>query len=120
MNIAYQSAAGEQVSGVGITVTAQFTPGLGELAQPVYTTPSGTTPVQTDYTSGSPAQVMAGDIASGYFVRFFSGESKTLLVTKFRMDDAQALADAADTYATAFAADPNGFLILMSDGSAGS
>lgn len=104
--------------GDGSGIIPQFTVGLGELAAPVYSTPSGYTPVQTVLSSGSPAQILAG-ASQGYYVRFFNGQSKTLLVTKFQMDDAEALTTAQETIFGALDSD-DATLILKSDGSAGS
>lgn len=84
----------ETVEVGGMTgIIPQFTVGLGELSAPVYETPSGYTPVQTVLDSGSPAQILAG-AAQGYYVRFFNGMNKTLLVTKFQVDDSDALTNA--------------------------
>jgi hypothetical protein len=110
----------EEVSGVGSTVTAQFLAGLGELAAPVYTTPTGYTPVQSTLTSGSPAEVLAGPYSSGYFIRFFAGDSKTQLVTKFKMDSAVALSVARVNFTAAYNTDPDSILVLNADGTVGS
>jgi len=118
MDIVFEPT-GERVSGVGINVTVQTLAGLGELAAPVYTTPDGYTPVQTVLTSGSPAQILAGQYSSGFFLRFFASDNKTLLVTKFRMDDEAALALAQTTIDTALLADTE-VIVLNSDGSLGS
>lgn len=115
MTITYEPT-GENVVGVGDTVSFQTTVGLGELAQPVYSVPSGYTPVETTYSSGSPAGVITD---GGYYVRFFAGDSKTLLVTKFPMDDETALGTAQATIEAALAAG-DAALILKSDGTAGS
>lgn len=109
---------GEVVTGVGVTVTPQYSVGLGELAQPVYTTPSGYTPVQTILASGSPAAIIAG-ASAGYYVRFFAGENKTLMVTEFKMVDADALETARTTINAALAS-ADAELTLNADGSAGS
>lgn len=108
---------GEVVTGVGVNVTPQFTKGLGVLAQPVYTTPNGYTPVQTTLASGSPAAILTGE--DGYYVRFFSGDSKTLLVTQFKMEDETALSTARATIDAALGAG-DAILTLKADGSAGS
>lgn len=114
--------ANGQVESVGIgdgfNTTPQYSDGLGGvITQPVYAVPSGYTPVQSTLSSGSPAYVISGD--AGYYIRFFSGDIKSLLPTKLRMDDANALEAARITIDTALAADA-GVLNLLSDGSAGS
>lgn len=110
---------GEVVTGVGVTVTPQFTNGIGTLVLPTYTVPSGYTPVQTTLTAGSPAAILAGSYSTGYYVRFFAGDAKTLLVTKFKMDDADALVAAAATIESALNAATEA-IVLKSNGSLGS
>jgi len=102
--------------GDGSGIIPQYSNGLGALDLPVYTVPSGTTPVQSNFTSGSPAGVISN---GGYYLRFFNGVAKTILVTKFRMDDAAALDTARITIDTALLANTE-VLNLLPDGSAGS
>lgn len=102
--------------GDGSGIIPQYSDGMGTLSLPVYATPSGTTPVQSNYSSGSPAGIIE---TGGYYLRFFNGQSKTLLVTKFKMDDATALETARITIDTALLASTE-VLNLLPDGTAGS
>jgi len=90
MNFTFRHPSGvfETVPGVGVTVGVQFAPGLGPITPATYTVPSGYTEVQTTLASGSPASVLGG---GGYYLRFFNGLNQTLLVAKFKMNDAAAL-----------------------------
>lgn len=119
INFTHANGVVESVGiGGGFNTTPQYSDGLGGvITQPVYSVPNGYTPVQSTLTSGSPAYVISGD--AGYYIRFFSGDMKSLLPTKLRMDDADALEAARITIDTALAADA-GVLNLLSDGSAGS
>jgi hypothetical protein len=105
MNITFRHPSGvfETVPGVGVTVGVQFAPGLGTIAPAGYTVPSGYTEVQTTLTSGSPASVLGG--TGGYYLRFYNGLTQTLILPKFKMDDAAALNTARQTIEAAFAAD---------------
>jgi hypothetical protein len=105
MNITFRHPSGvfETVPGVGVTVGVQFAPGLGTIAPASYAVPSGYTEVQTTLTSGSPASVLGG--TGGYYLRFYNGLTQTLILPKFKMNDAAALATARQTIDAAFAAD---------------
>lgn len=103
MNFTFRHPSGtlETVPGVGVTVGVQFSTGLGPIAPADYNVPAGYTPVQTTLASGSPASVLSS--GTGYFLRFFNGLNQTLLVAKFRMDDAAALNTARATILDALA-----------------
>ena len=104
MNFTFRHPSGtfETVPGVGVTVGVQFSTGLGPITPAEYDVPSGYTPVQTTLASGSPASVLSS--GTGYFLRFFNGLNQTLLVAKFRMDDAAALNTARTTILAALVA----------------
>lgn len=104
--------------GGGFNTTPQYSNGLGGvITQPVYAVPAGYTPIQSTLSSGSPAWVISGD--AGYYIRFFSGANKSLMPTKLRMDDANALEAARIAIDTALAAG-DAVINLLSDGSVGS
>jgi len=89
-------------------------------SNPIYLdTPSGYTPVQGTLTAGSSAFYPMLGAANGNYIGFFAGDNKTLLVTKFLMDDATAVTTGLATIATALGAG-DGALILKRDGTAGS
>ena len=89
-------------------------------SNPIYLdTPSDYAPVQGTMASGSSAAYPILGAANGHFIGFYAGMNKTLLVTKFKMDDASAVTTGLATIAGALG-DGDDVLILKSDGSAGS
>lgn len=85
-------------------------------SNPIYiTTPSGTTPVQGNMASGSRASYPILGSANGNYIGFYAGENKTLLVTKFKMDNAAAVTAGLAAIAAALTAG-NAVLDLDSDG----
>lgn len=89
-------------------------------SNPIYiTTPSGYTPVQGTLTAGSSAAFPILGTANNYYIGFFDGLNKTLLVTKFPMDDSDAVTTGLATIAAALVAD-TAAITLKSDGTLGS
>lgn len=89
-------------------------------SNPIYiTTPSGYTPVQGTLTAGSSADFPILGAANGNYIGFYDGMNKTLLVTKFLMDDATAVTDGLAALAGALVAGA-GAVTLNSDGTLGS
>ena len=87
-------------------------------SNPIYITgPSGTTPIQGTLTAGSSPFYPILGTANENYIGFFAGQNKTLLVTKFAMNDATAVTTGLATIATALAAG-DGALGLESDGTA--
>jgi hypothetical protein len=85
-------------------------------SNPIYLdTPAGYTPVQGTMAAGSSAFYPILGTANGHYIGFYAGENKTLLVTKFRMDDATAVTTGLATIAAQLAAD-EGAIVLDSDG----
>lgn len=86
-------------------------------SNPIYlTTPAGYEPVQGTMTAGSSAfYPILGD-ANGHYIGFYAGDNKTLLVTKFKMDDATAVTDGLTALAVALSDDPVVSVTLASDG----
>ena len=111
----------------GVTENVQV--GLGECtpqslaaitSNPIYLdTPAGYTPIQGTMASGSSALFPILGSANGYYIGFYGGENKTLLVTKFEMDDATAVATGLATISAALVAD-TAAITLRSDGTLGS
>lgn len=86
-------------------------------SNPIYlTTPAGYAPVQGTMTAGSSAFYPILGSANGHFIGFYAGENKTLLVTKFQMDDAAAVTAGLASISEQLAAD-EAAIILASDGS---
>lgn len=86
-------------------------------SNPIYiTTPSGYTPVQGTLTAGSSADFPILGAANGHYIGFFDGENKTLLVTKFLMDDAAAVTAGLTTISDALI-NGDAYIGLNSDGS---
>lgn len=85
-------------------------------SNPIYIdTPSGYTPVQGEMADGSKANFPILGAANGAYIAFYAGENKTLLVTKFKMDDAAAVTAGLAAIAAALTAG-NAVLQLDSDG----
>ena len=94
---------------------------LGSFASnPIYIdTPAGYTPIQGTLAAGSSAAFPILGTANGHYIGFFDGENKTLLVTKFEMDDAAAVTTGLATISAALVAD-TAAITLNSDGTLGS
>lgn len=99
--------------------TPQALPAMTPSGYPYITTPSGYTPVQGTLAAGGTAAFPIMGEAVYNHIGFYDGENKTLLVTKFKMDDADAMTTGLETIATALAAD-TGAIVLKSDGTLGS
>lgn len=109
---------GENVEVGPLAATAQKLSAI--TSNPIYLdTPGGYTPVQGTMAAGSSAFYPILGSANGNYIGFFAGDNRTLLVTKFLMDDATAVTDGLAAIAAALAAG-DGALELNSDGSAGS
>lgn len=89
-------------------------------SNPIYLdTPSGYTPVQGTMASGSSADFPILGTANNYYIGFFDGMNKTLLVAKFPMDDAAAVTTGLATIVAALNASTEA-ITLKSDGTLGS
>lgn len=97
------SPTGQVVEIGGSTgVVPQYTAGLGAATLPVYETPSGTTAVQTELSSGNPYAILAGN--TGYFLRFIQ-QDQNIKIAEFKLEDSAALTLAQTTIETALGTD---------------
>lgn len=85
-------------------------------SEPIYIdTPSGYMPAQGLMASGSSAAYPILGTANEFGIAFFAGENRTLLVTQFNMDSAQAVTDGLSNLAAALQ-NEDFAVILSSDG----
>lgn len=93
---------------------------LGTIASnPIYIdVPAGYTPIQGSLEAGSSSAWPILGSAKNHYIGFFAGQSKTLMVTKFKMDDAAAVTTGLASIATALAAGDLA-VTLNSDGTTG-
>ena len=81
-------------------------------SNPIYLdTPAGYTPIQGTMATGSSALFPILGSANGNYIGFYDGENKTLLVTKFEMDDADAVTTGLTSLAVALASDETAIVL---------
>ena len=91
----------------------------GISSNPIYiTVPSGYV-MQGSLTTGSSAAYPLLGQGAGFYIGFYAGDNKTLLVTKFKMDDETAATTGLATLAAALAAGTDA-ITLKSNGDLGS
>jgi hypothetical protein len=91
---------GVTVSGVGDTVSVQYSSGLGALTQPSYAEISGTSRTQATE-SGNRNAPLGG--VGGYFLRFYTNMPHWHQIAKCAMDDSSAATDGLTAILTAIA-----------------
>ena len=89
-------------------------------SNPIYIeTPSGTTPVEGTLVAGSSAAYPIIGAANGHFIGFYGGAGQTIFITKFGMDDADAVTAGLNAISAALVAE-TAAITLKADGTLGS